>query len=72
MNKISLYEKVPPLENNFTVKFMEFEREDDLLPHWHEHLELLYFTEGRCDLIIGGNRLSAARQGSASACDDTW
>lgn len=61
MNKISLYEKVPPLENNFTVKFMEFRRGNGLLPHWHEHLELLYFTEGTCDLIIGGNRLSASR-----------
>ena len=59
MNEISLYEKVPPLENNFTVKFMEFERGNGLLPHWHEHLELLYFISGKCELIIGGNRLTA-------------
>ena len=59
MNELSLYERVPPLKNNFTVKFMEFHRPGDLLPHWHEHLELLYFTGGECELIIGGRRISA-------------
>ena len=61
MNELSLYERVPPLKNNFTVKFMEFRRPGDLLPHWHEHLELLFFTSGECELFIGGKRHTARR-----------
>ncbi|MBQ8372511.1 MAG: AraC family transcriptional regulator [Clostridia bacterium] len=54
MKDISLYEKIPQIENNFTVKFQLFSREGGLIPHWHEHLELLYFTKGQCELICDG------------------
>ena len=59
MNELSLYEKVPPLENNFSVKFKEYHHPNGLLPHWHEHLELLYFISGECELIIGGKEVTA-------------
>lgn len=54
MQDISLYEKVPELENHFTVKFMEFYDSSYLVPHWHEHIELLYFMSGSCNFTING------------------
>ena len=54
MQDILLYEKVPELENHFTVKFMEFYDSSYLVPHWHEHIELLYFMSGSCNFTING------------------
>ncbi len=54
MKDISLYEKIPQIENNFTVKFRIYSRDSGLIPHWHEHLELLYFTKGSCEFICDG------------------
>lgn len=54
MKDIQLYEKVPLLENNFTVKFMEFSNSTYLSPHWHEHIELLYFLSGKCSFTCNG------------------
>lgn len=59
MENKSFYENVPPQKNNFSVKFREYDRQDELLPHWHEHIELLYFLEGECNLIIGGKHYTA-------------
>ena len=59
MQDISLYENIPSLENNFTVKFRIYENDSALIPHWHEHIELIYLLEGRCDFISGGNSYSA-------------
>lgn len=58
MKDISLYEKIPSLENNFTVKFNLYRSDSVLIPHWHEHLELLYFTRGDCDFFCDGKKYS--------------
>ena len=59
MEKLSLYEKIPALENNFTVKFRVYSGDKDLIPHWHEHIEILYFTRGVCDFICNGKQFEA-------------
>jgi len=59
MKKVSLYEKVPPLEKNFTVKFMKFDRCENLTPHWHEHIELLYFYRGGCRITCNKTTFDA-------------
>ena len=59
MNDISLYENVPPIENNFTVKFRLYDSLDTLFTHWHEHIELLYIRTGQCDFICSGKSFSA-------------
>ena len=60
MSDISLYEKIPTLENNFTVKFRLYEkRTSALIPHWHEHIELMYILEGECDFICAGRVYNA-------------
>ncbi len=53
MNNILLYENVPPQQNNFTVKFRTY-NSHRLLPHWHEHIELLFFLKGGCRFTVGG------------------
>lgn len=60
MKDILLYEKVPLLENNFTVKFMEFSNSFYLAPHWHEHIELLYFLSGKCKFTCNGKPFCAS------------
>lgn len=55
MNDITLYEQIPALENNFTVKFRLYKnRSSALIPHWHEHIEMMYLLEGECDFLCGG------------------
>ncbi len=44
------YETVPPIENNFPVKVRTFSSDGILRPHWHEHIELLYFLGGEGDV----------------------
>ncbi len=63
MNDISLYEKVPVLENSFTVKYMTtsgFGR-TRLVPRWHEHIELLYFSSGGCSFTCNGKTFSVKK-----------
>lgn len=56
MNDISLYEQIPALENNFTVKFRIYEKVTSaLIPHWHEHIELMYLVKGECDFLCRGS-----------------
>ena len=59
MKDISLYENVPPLKNNFTVKIREYVESSLLIAHWHEHIELLYFLDGGCEMLVGGERFVA-------------
>ena len=47
------YERVAPLEKNFPVKFRPYHA-DRVLPHWHEHIELLYFTSGGGEVMLDG------------------
>ena len=58
MKDISLYENVPPLKNNFTVKIREYIQYATLIAHWHEHIELLYFLDGGCEMLLGGEKFS--------------
>lgn len=60
MKDISLYETIPPEKNDFTLKFRLYESRTSLMPHWHEHMELLFFLEGRCEFLAGGKPFSAA------------
>lgn len=60
MNNLSYYEKIPALENNFTVKFRVYSGKN-LVPHWHEHLEMLYVTGGECEFICNGKCFDARR-----------
>ena len=46
MNDISLYEKIPTEAKNFPIRFRFYETAKGFSPHWHEHLELLYFVSG--------------------------
>ena len=59
MKNLSLYEHIPSLENNFTVKFRLYENDSALVPHWHEHIELMYLLDGECDFICNGRTFSA-------------
>lgn len=55
MDKIKLYEKIPLLENRFTVSCVEYKGKNRFQPHWHEHIELLYFFSGSGQLTCDGN-----------------
>lgn len=70
MKDISLYEKVPPLKNKFQVKFFEEATQIGLLPHWHEHIELLYFTSGECDFFCDG-KMSHVKAGDLIVVNST-
>lgn len=55
MNDISLYENIPELENSFSVKIrFSSSKNTSLFTHWHEHMELLYFTKGSCLMTCNG------------------
>lgn len=54
MARSPYYEKVPAIENNFTVKFRPYFERVSLFSHWHEHIELLLFLKGRCKFICNG------------------
>jgi len=70
MTRVQYYEKVPAIENNFTVKFRPYQNMDKLLPHWHEHIELLLFLKGRCRFICNGNSFEV-RAGDAVIVNST-
>ena len=57
MGDLQFYEKIPAIENNFTVKFRVYSRTKKLIPHWHEHIEMLYMTDGECEFICNGKPL---------------
>ncbi len=46
MNTIALHENIPQMDNKFSVKVRIYNNKSMLTPHWHEHLELLYFLDG--------------------------
>ena len=59
MKDISLYESIPPEKNDFTLKFRRYENRTSLIPHWHEHIELLFFLKGSCEIVAGGHTVKA-------------
>ena len=59
MKDLRLYESIPSLENNFAVKFRVYENDSALIPHWHEHIEMMFLCEGECDFHVGGQSYTA-------------
>lgn len=59
INSLSGYESIPALAKGFPIKVRKYRNPDRITPHWHEHLELIYFTSGRCRIIIGGRAQEA-------------
>lgn len=59
MKSIPYYESIPPLKNNFTVKFNHYSQ-TFLFSHWHEHTELLYIISGRCTFTCNGESFIAS------------
>ncbi|MBR2971780.1 MAG: AraC family transcriptional regulator [Clostridia bacterium] len=59
MKDLKLYESIPSLENNFAVKFREYENDSALIPHWHEHIEMMLLCDGECDFHVDGRSYSA-------------
>ncbi len=62
MNDIYLYEKIPYLENSFPVKIdsNSIDKGTPLRPHWHEHIELLFITRGKCRMGCNENTFIAS------------
>lgn len=59
VDSISRYETIPPLAKDFPISIKLHGSSGKTTPHWHEHLELLYFIKGRCDVIVDGKFHSA-------------
>lgn len=58
MNDITLYEKIPAAEKNFPIRFNPTQNCYVLHPHWHEHIELLFFTKGKTKVMCGSKMYS--------------
>ena len=62
MNDISLYEKISLEKNNFPIRILKQQvRPDKLVPHWHEHIEMLFLTHGNCNMTCGQNTFTAKK-----------
>ena len=61
MAKAAVYENVPAIENNFTVKVRPYFNRERLSPHWHEHIELLFFTQGKGDFLCDGKSFAVEK-----------
>ena len=57
MKDISLYEKMDLKGNGFPVKLLTLNKYTSLLPHWHEHIELLLFFKGKGEVFCDGNKI---------------
>lgn len=58
MNDISLYEKIPEVEQNFPIKILS-QNCISLGPHWHEHIELLHILSGNGTFTCGSKTFHA-------------
>lgn len=58
MNDITLYEKIPAEEKNFPIRFNPTRNCYNLCSHWHEHIELLFFTAGSTKIMCGSKMYS--------------
>lgn len=62
MNDISLYEKISLEKNDFPIRILRQNvRPDKLVPHWHEHIEMLFLTHGSCNMTCGQNTFTAKK-----------
>lgn len=55
------YEAIPPFEGNLRIGFSSFHRLTTMRPHWHEHIEFVYITEGNGVFVIDGERFPVSR-----------
>ena len=55
----SLYENTTRQENDLSVKFRPY-TSTRFMPHWHEHIELLYFVHGGGTVTLDGRQLTVA------------
>lgn len=58
MNDITLYEKIPELENSFPIKIRKY-KGSFMGPHWHEHIELLHIISGTGNFVCGASAQNA-------------
>ncbi|MDD6734730.1 MAG: AraC family transcriptional regulator [Clostridiales bacterium] len=58
MNDISLYEKIPEIEQKFPIKVFR-QSASSLSPHWHEHIELLHILSGSGTFTCGSKTFYA-------------
>ncbi len=70
MSDISIYERIPSIENNFSVKFRIYTLSSGIVAHWHEHIELVYLKRGRCTLYCNGTT-EAAEEGDLMVINST-
>lgn len=62
MNDISLYENVDLEKHKFPIKIIRsIVRSENLVPHWHEHIELMFFTYGICNMTCGTDSFTAKK-----------
>lgn len=59
MNDITLYEKIPELENSFPLKIAKY-HSDTISAHWHEHIEMLYIISGSGDFFCNSKNFRAS------------
>lgn len=59
VDSVSKYEIISPLAKGFPLSIKFYGSGGKPTPHWHEHLELLYFTSGGRDVIVDGKSYSA-------------
>ncbi len=52
------YELMAPYKHDFHIGFRSFQSFYTMQPHWHEHLEFTYITEGMGDFIVDDERIS--------------
>lgn len=52
------YESLPPFEHDFHIGLKSFKGVTTMRPHWHEHHEFVYITNGTGLFIINGEQLS--------------
>lgn len=62
MNNPKQYEKIPIADKNFPVRLVKLKNKDwCALPHWHEHMEILYFLKGSGWVNCGANKIPVER-----------
>lgn len=62
MQNPSLYEKVIERVPNYPIGISRQTRNNDTIAaHWHEHIELLYFTSGECRITCGTESFTVHR-----------
>lgn len=54
MKGYAIYEKEPLMVKNSCVDYTVYVQKTNLIPHWHEHIELLFFHQDGCLVTCNG------------------